>query len=372
MLSFTEKRGLQKLVADNMDALKAPGISFTEKRKLQKGIQEAMAKLGEKVAAPAADPAQALEKIKSFLPDGEYQTIRDAMQGEEKQFFIDKVAEIAGIIDTMPQVYGQDGKGDDAIIYLHYFRGGSDWYITEKDSDPDGEGQTQAFGYAILNGDKEMAEMGYIIVELVKAGVELDLHWTQTTLGSVKGKKTNPDNAGAPTVQDVGTALEARGWKQGDNGKVWKLVGDKGQYLASGTDSGGGNSGWILADFWDNNAWVPLGGSFSLTGNTADDIVHGIETMIYEHERLSAGKGNQKLADLVAGQYNKESPEVFLKIVKDIITEINDVQPVIEPAVAYLMANQSLISEAAELVFAEVFGKRFEQIRIFEAARASA
>ena len=80
---------------------------------------------------------------------------------------------------------------------------------------------------------------------------------------------------------------------------------------------------------------------------------------------------SQKLADLIAGKYNKETPEVFLKIVKDVIAEINDVQPVIEPAVSYLTANQSLISEAAELVFAEVFGKRFEQIRIFEAAKES-
>lgn len=83
-----------------------------------------------------------------------------------------------------------------------------------------------------------------------------------------------------------------------------------------------------------------------------------------------AAAQNQKLADLIAGKFNTETPEVFLKVLKDIITEINDVKPVIEPTVKYIEVNKSLIAEAAEMAFAEVFGKRFEQIRIFEAARA--
>ncbi len=83
-----------------------------------------------------------------------------------------------------------------------------------------------------------------------------------------------------------------------------------------------------------------------------------------------AATQNQKLADLIAGKFNTETPEVFLKVLKDIITEINDVKPVIEPTVTYIEANKNLIAEAAEMAFAEVFGKRFEQIRIFEAARA--
>jgi len=44
----------------------------------------------------------------------------------------------------------------DKLIYLHFFIGGSDWYIAEYD------GEDLFFGYAILNGDTEMAEWGYV------------------------------------------------------------------------------------------------------------------------------------------------------------------------------------------------------------------
>ena len=69
---------------------------------------------------------------------------------------------------------------------VHPRKGACDWYITERDSDPDGEGQIQAFGFANL-GDRECAELGYIsIVELIRNGVEIDLYWQSRTLGEVK------------------------------------------------------------------------------------------------------------------------------------------------------------------------------------------
>lgn len=63
-------------------------------------------------------------------------------------------------------------------------KGGSDWYITEKDM---AGGVAQAYGLAILNGDLEMAEMGYIsIAELTRCGVEIDLYFKPCTLGQIK------------------------------------------------------------------------------------------------------------------------------------------------------------------------------------------
>ena len=44
----------------------------------------------------------------------------------------------------------------DKLINLHCFIGTSDWYIAEYD------GEDLFFGYAILNGDTEMAEWGYV------------------------------------------------------------------------------------------------------------------------------------------------------------------------------------------------------------------
>ena len=52
-------------------------------------------------------------------------------------------------------------------IHLHFFLGASDWYIAEYDGDD------LFFGYAILNGDTEMAEWGYISFQELK---ELKIH----------------------------------------------------------------------------------------------------------------------------------------------------------------------------------------------------
>jgi hypothetical protein len=42
------------------------------------------------------------------------------------------------------------------FIYI-IFSGGSDWYITELDKETN-----EAFGYAILNGDTQNSEFGYM------------------------------------------------------------------------------------------------------------------------------------------------------------------------------------------------------------------
>ncbi len=57
----------------------------------------------------------------------------------------------------IPRLYQTDDIPlEDKLIYLHFFIGGSDWYVAEYDGDD------LFFGYAILNGDSNMAEWGYI------------------------------------------------------------------------------------------------------------------------------------------------------------------------------------------------------------------
>lgn len=130
--------------------------------------------------------------IRHFLSASQLNAMGNACRGEEKEFFMQKFVDLAQQITFMPKTYEQDGKGDDAIITLHYFNGGSDWYITEKDMDG---GVQQAYGYAILNGDDDYAEMGYIsIEELTRHGVELDLYFTPCTLGELKAKRAQRGN----------------------------------------------------------------------------------------------------------------------------------------------------------------------------------
>ncbi len=108
-----------------------------------------------------------------------------------KSYSAEEFVRLATTINIMPKTYAQDGMGDDAVVYLHYFYGSWDWWITEKDCDPDGQGQTQAFG--LVSNGNDNPELGYIsIVELTsqrKLIIELDLYWTPKTLAEIKAKR---------------------------------------------------------------------------------------------------------------------------------------------------------------------------------------
>lgn len=121
-----------------------------------------------------------LVDLREFIGPNQRHAIKQACQGEEREFFLNKLEALAELIRTMAQTYDQDGKGDQATAYLHYYRGGCDWYITEKDR---AGAQLQAFGQADLGYGPEL---GYIsLVELLACGVELDLHFTPCTLADL-------------------------------------------------------------------------------------------------------------------------------------------------------------------------------------------
>jgi len=103
-------------------------------------------------------------------------------RGEERDYYRDLVRGMIDTIDNMPKSYETDGQGDQAVVvHLHYFMGGMDWWITEKDI---GEEQNQAFGLTDMGHG---SELGYIsISEIIDNGVELDLNWKLKTLEQVK------------------------------------------------------------------------------------------------------------------------------------------------------------------------------------------
>ena len=45
---------------------------------------------------------------------------------------------------------------------------------------------------------------------------------------------------------------------------------------------------------------------------------------------------NEKLQALIDGKYNSEGPERFLAILKEIVDEIEDIEPVKEPTIRYI------------------------------------
>lgn len=132
---------------------------------------------------------EAMPSVIPFLSRSQLAAMADGCRGEEKEFFMQKFIGLAQQINTMPVTYEQDAMGDQAIVHLHYFLNGSDWYITEKDVDG---GIQQAFGYAVLGGNDQAAELGYIsIEEITRHGGELNLYFMPCTLAEIKTKRTH-------------------------------------------------------------------------------------------------------------------------------------------------------------------------------------
>jgi len=91
-------------------------------------------------------------------------------------------------LNKIPKLYEtEEILLDQKMIYLHFFIGGSDWYIAEFD------GEDMFFGYAILNGDTECAEWGYVSfselreikVGLVEIDCELEECWDVRRFGDI-------------------------------------------------------------------------------------------------------------------------------------------------------------------------------------------
>lgn len=158
--------------------------------------------------ATRAQATRAMEALKHFLPPLQAAVIRQLCRGEEKQFFFDKLCELAGIVQTMPETYGQEGKGDQRVAYLRYFAGGrAAWYITEKDKgNEDTPEQIQAYGIADLYGDG--GQFGYInLPEIFSARGEIDLYYTPTTIGELRAKRERQQSA-APAPAEAAAVAE--------------------------------------------------------------------------------------------------------------------------------------------------------------------
>jgi hypothetical protein len=118
----------------------------------------------------------------NFVSRSQLTVLVQNCRGEERLYFRNPLVQTEKIIKSMPILYDQESL-DQAVVHLHYFYGGNEWFIMENDAE---QGiQHKAFGLAVVHE----AELGYIsIAELIQNGVELDLHWTPGPLAKVKAK----------------------------------------------------------------------------------------------------------------------------------------------------------------------------------------
>lgn len=125
-------------------------------------------------------PQHKTTMLKNFIGAAQLAAMKDLSVGEEGEFFLKKMDEIIETLTSMPQTYETEGQGSDAIVHLHYFAGGRDWYITERDIEFNN--QIQASGYA----DMGRGEFGYInIKDIIRNGAELDLYFEKLPISDI-------------------------------------------------------------------------------------------------------------------------------------------------------------------------------------------
>lgn len=150
--------------------------------------------------------------LKHFIGKNQLACMRDACGGEEGEFFRNMISDLKNTLATMPKTYEtEDQETGEKLATLHYFSGGSDWYIIERDAgSPDDEVQgiqVQAFGFACLNGDTDNAEYGYIsIQELIENGVELDLYYKPEKMKDIRARFETQED---PSLDDVTEWMDA-------------------------------------------------------------------------------------------------------------------------------------------------------------------
>ena len=129
------------------------------------------------------------ESLRTILPVGQRQFVESLLYAInedtrlEAKAIIASAEEQARVFESMPKTGEQDGKGDKAVAYLHFFTpiGNGDWWIIERDME---SRQLQAFGLVRLFD----TEIGYINIEELQAcpQVELDFYWKPTMLGKIR------------------------------------------------------------------------------------------------------------------------------------------------------------------------------------------
>lgn len=132
--------------------------------------------------------------LSNFMSAVQRRALTYLLGGEESSYFIEQVTRTVKAVTNTPLTYQTESiETADKVLHLHYFKGGIDAWIVERDmgDSPSDNGlgeQHQAYGKITLcGGGWEEAEWGYIsIKDLIDHGVELDLHWEPKTVKEMK------------------------------------------------------------------------------------------------------------------------------------------------------------------------------------------
>ncbi len=111
-------------------------------------------------------------------------------------------------LSKIPRLYEtEEIPLEEKAIHLHFFMAGCDWFVAEYD------GEDLFWGFAVLNGDLQNAEWGYISFGELK---ELKLKWLEVDCESEICWKIRP-------AREVDLLRKAQGWNAPAPAQMQKL-----------------------------------------------------------------------------------------------------------------------------------------------------
>jgi hypothetical protein len=119
-------------------------------------------------------------EVAAIIPLGQY-----AVTEEHPDTFAEAIERLETRLRKCPPIGGTDGMKEHPAMF-HYFYGGTDMYFCEYDRE-----HGIMFGFAILNGDLQNAEWGYIdLAQILTIPVmNLDYHFEEQSVEAALYKK---------------------------------------------------------------------------------------------------------------------------------------------------------------------------------------
>ena len=213
------------------------------------------------------------------------------MEMEDPMESRDMLSNVVKAYKDIPSLYKQDGKGHNAVAYLHYFVGGVDWWVTEYD-----RSTGKMFGLSSLNDDWTL---GYFNVSFFKNNdlsplqkPELDFYFKYQTLNEIL-EKVYPEKVQPPIERyeqlkkaNQGMLVGGTDWQKLINENSFKNPFEKVQAIEKMIDEKGENpNNYSVTEKKFLTEYTGIGGMEQKYGAKARDVGMGKESdygLLYE------------------------------------------------------------------------------------------
>ena len=238
---------------------------------------------------------------KSVLPTVQYVSTLKFAQGEEREFFVNKIKEIAVAVENAPKINATDGLEEHRIVLRYFHPSGTQSFITEIGKDGD------AFGFQCLNDDWDNAEWGYINLDELKniCGMEVDFHVP----------------AGMTVEKFIQKEMSAS-FSRNDNFTEHEML-EEDTYI---------NSDEFISKFGDwnkANRLEKLRKAYSIEKDekiilNGNDITSTVSSLIENEDRKGLQSLEKEIGRTILGTYQNDDTGIFVNVSNRNVTEISN------------------------------------------------